>query len=129
MAKHLGRKVIFKRDGEPVANLRTKELQVNRGPVDVSDDDSSGWREILPEPGQIEIDWSVSGILANDALRVEALTMGGIEADTIEYPDGGELTGDFFLSSYSETHEYNEVSTFDAELQSSGEMTYTPNGQ
>jgi len=125
MAKHLGREVIFKRGGEPIANLRTKSLSVNREAVDVTDDDSDGWREILGTPGQIEVDWSVSGVLANDSLRAEALTSGGIDADEVEYPDGGTLSGDFFLASYSETHEYNDAATFEAELQSSGEISYT----
>ena len=126
MAKALGRKLIYKRDGEPIANLRTKSLSVNNELVDVTDDDSSGWREHLDEPGQIEVNWSIDGVLANDTLLIEALSKSLIKGDEIEYADGGTLTGDFALASYSEDHNYNEVATFSAELQSSGEITYTP---
>jgi len=127
MAKHLGRKAIIKRNSEPIASVRTKETSVNREPVDVTDDDSSGWRELIDEAGQVEVSISVSGILATDTLRNEALSVtGGIQATTLEYPDGGTLEGDFFLGEYSESHEYNEVAEFEAEMQSSGEVTYTP---
>lgn len=125
-SKYVGRKLIYKRDGEPVANLRSKELSVNREPVDVTDDDSSGWREVLDEAGQIEVEWSLSGVLANDTLRSEALSSGGIKGDEVEYPDGGTLEGDFFLSEYSESNEYNEAATFEATLINSGEVSYTP---
>ncbi len=125
--KHLGRKAIIKRDSEPIASVRTKETSVNRESVDVTDDDSSGWRELLGEAGQVEVSISVSGVLANDDLRDEALSVsGGLKATTLEYPDGGTLEGDFFLSEYSESHEYNEAAEFEAEMQSSGQVTYTP---
>lgn len=125
MAKHLGRKVILSRDGEPIANLRTKELSIDGEPADITDDDSSGWHEVLDEPGEINVTMSVSGVLANDTLRAEAFSTSRIKGDELSYPDGGSVEGDFFLQSYSESHEYNEASTFDAELLGSGEMTYT----
>lgn len=124
MAKQLGRKLILSRNGEPIANLRTKSISVNNELVDVSDDDSSGWREHLDEPGQTEVNISAEGVLANDTLRAEALSQSLLKGDTITYPDGGTLTGSFGLASYSEEHPYNEVATFTAELQSSGVITY-----
>jgi predicted secreted protein len=127
MAKHLGRKVILEdEDGEPIANLRTKNLSVDREPADVTDDDSSGWRELLPEPAQLNVDMSISGVLANDALRAKAISTDGLVGRVLVYPDGGKLTGDFFLQNYTELHEYNAASTFDGSLQSSGVITYTP---
>ena len=126
MSKNVGRKVILKRNGEPIANLRTKETSVEREPIDVTDDDSSGWREILPEAAQVNVNISASGVLANDTLRVEALSPSGIKATEMEYADGGTLAGEFFLANYSETHEYNAASTFESELQSSGVIDYTP---
>lgn len=125
MAKQLGRKAILERDGVPIANLRTKEVSIEGEPVDVTDSDSSGWHEVLDEPGERNVTMSVSGVLANDTLREEALSSTRIKADKLTYADGGELSGDFFLSSYSESHEYNEAATFDAELQGTGTITYT----
>lgn len=125
MAKTLGRKMIFKRNGTPIANLRSKSLSINNELVDTTDSDSSGWAERLAEPGQKEVVLSVSGVLANDTLRAEAISTSLLQADTIEFADGATLTGNFVLGNYSEGHEYNEVATFDAEVQSSGEITYT----
>lgn len=125
MAKALGRKVTLERNGEPIANLRTKSLEINNELVDVTDDDSSGWREHLDEPGQKEVNLSVEGVLANDKLREEAFSTSSIKADTLIYPDGGTVSGDFALASYSEEHNYNEPGTFSAEIQSSGAITYT----
>ena len=36
------------------------------------------------------------------------------------------MQGTFYLASYSETGTYNEATVFEAELQSSGVVTYTP---
>lgn len=126
MAKALGRKLIVSRDGQPIANLRTKSLSINNETVDVTDDDSSGWQEYLDEPGQIGVSWSVDGVLANDTLRQEALSKTLIKANTITFADGATMTGSFILSSYSEDHGYNEAGTFSGEMQSSGAITYTP---
>lgn len=125
MAKVLGRKLILSRDGVPIANLRTKSLSINNELVNVSDDDSSGWQEFLDEPGEVAANWSVDGVLANDTLRAEALSKSLIKADTITYDDGGTMTGDFALASYSEEHAYSDAATFSAEIQSSGVITYT----
>lgn len=125
MAKQLGRKATLSRNGTPIANLRTKSLQINNEIVDVTDDDSSGWAERLNEPGQTEVTFSIEGVLASDTLRAEALSQSLLKADTLTYADGGTLTGDFVLASYSEEHTYNDVVTFSAELQSSGAITYT----
>lgn len=126
MAKALGRKLILSRNAEPIANLRAKSLSINNETVDVTDGDSSGWQEYLDEPGQIGVSWSVDGVLADDTLRIEALSKSLIKADEIEFPDGATMSGNFILSNYSEDHPYSEAGTFSAELQSSGEITYTP---
>lgn len=125
MSKFLGRKVTLEWDDEPIANLRTKSVAINNEMVDVTDDDSSGWRELLGEPGQKEVNISIDGVFSSDALMQKALSSGVLEDLTLEYPDGGTLSGSFALASYSQENPYNEAGTFDGELQSSGEITYT----
>ena len=127
MAKVLGRKLIISRDGTPIANVRTKSLNLPNELVDVTDGDSAGWQTYLDEVGQKGMNISVEGVLATDALRQEAMSMTGIiSADTITDADGAEWSGNFALANYSEEHPYNEAATFSAELQSSGAITYTP---
>jgi hypothetical protein len=48
-----------------------------------------------------------------------------MQTATITYPDGGVLSGTFFLASYTDTGAYHDATTFQAELQSSGPVSYT----
>ncbi|RFA24347.1 hypothetical protein CAI21_21980 [Alkalilimnicola ehrlichii] len=121
-----GRAVKFRWKNEMVAGIRTKNPQCNSEPVDVTDDDSDGWRELLAEPGEQSVDISLSGITKSDTLKGDWFNGQRMGEAELEYPDGGVLSGQFFLANYSETGEYNEGTTFDAELQSSGEVIYVP---
>lgn len=129
MAKQMGRKITISRGGspaEPIANVRTKTVSINREPVDATDDDSNGWRELLGEPGQSELNMTVEGVFASDTILSEALdTSSGLVAHTLEFDDGATIEGDFFLATFELTGEYNGVATYSFELQSSGEVTYT----
>ena len=125
MSKFLGRKVTLTWNAEPIANLRTKSVAINNEMVDVTDDDASGWRELLAEPGQKEVNISIDGVFASDTLLQKALSLGVLEDLELEYPDGGILSGSFALASYSQENPYNEAGTFDGELQSSGVIEYT----
>ena len=138
MAGFTGRKVIFKwgADDSPVAaeaGVRTKNLSINNEPVDVTNDDSDGWRTLLTEAGEKSVNLSLSGIVIDGGLKAEAFadTDGSPLVDlvrhvTLTYPDGGVIEGDFFLATYNETGEYNGATTFDCELQSTGAITFTP---
>jgi len=124
MPADIGGNMTIALNGNVFAGVRSKNPSFNREPIDISDDNSAGWRELLEVPGQRQINIPVSGVVKDTVLR-EAFFAGdvlhGIE---ITYPDGGLLAGDFFMASYSETGEYNGAITFDAEFQSSGEVTY-----
>jgi predicted secreted protein len=52
-----------------------------------------------------------------------------MQTATITYPDGGVLSGTFFLASYTDTGAYHDATTFQAELQSSGPVSYTAPAQ
>lgn len=126
MAKNVGRKFIVKRNGSPVANVRTRSLTINREQVDVTDDDSSGWREHLGDVAQAEVNMSVEGVFSSQSILSEAMdTTSGLVAHTLEFPDGATISGDFALTSFQLEASYNEVSTYSFELQSSGSISYT----
>jgi predicted secreted protein len=95
-------------------------------PIDITSDDSSGRRELLEEPSQRQIDLSVSGVTKSAVLRSAYMAGEFLEEMTVTYADGGVLSGDFFLASYSDTGPYNDGQTFEASFQSSGPVTYTP---
>lgn len=126
MAKFAGREITLVVDSAAIGGVRTKNPQMNKEPIDVTDDDSSGWRELLALPGQREVNLSVSGVVDDDTLRAAYFASETLHDVTFTYPDGGELAGSFFLASYNETGEYNGATTFESEFQSTGAITYTP---
>lgn len=126
MAASNGRDLAIKLDATLIAMVRTKSVSINREPIDVTTDDDAGWRALLAEPGERQVDLSVSGVAGDGTLRDLSMEDPAVlSAMTIEWPNGDSMTGDFFLNSYSESGEYNGSITFDASLQSSGAQTYT----
>jgi predicted secreted protein len=106
----VGRKVILKISGTPVAGVREKSVAINGEAIDVSADDSSGWRELLADPAEQQVDISVSGVAKANVMKVAAFASGArIKALTLEYPDGGIISGDFYLVTYSETNHKDAV--------------------
>ena len=120
-----GRELVLKRGTTVVAGVRTKAMAITRAGIDVTSDDDAGFRTMLGEPGQKELNVSVSGVTKDDVLRADAVNGVTLQAYTLEFEDGSTVTGDFFLSTYTETGTYNEAVTFEAELQSSGEFVFT----
>lgn len=132
MTASVGRTIhVYRGDGSPqalVAGVREKGLTNNGEPVDITNDDSSGWRSLLNVAGVNSVDISVSGVLEDDTLRAEWYSNDRLKATTFRYPDGGEVTGDFYLNGYSETGNHDGEVTFEATFASSGEVSYTPAG-
>lgn len=109
-----------------LAGVREKSVALNGEPIDVTNDDSDGWRELLEEPGENQVNISVSGITKDAALKTAWFSGERTNTLTLTYPDGGIITGSFFLATYTDTGPYNDATTFEAEFQSSGAPTYTP---
>jgi len=126
MAKNVGRKLLITKDGTNIASVRTKTITINNEAIDVTTDDSSGFRTLLAEAGQSQIDLSVEGLTDNDEL-IEAAANGTalIATYTIEFPSGATISGDFRLNNLEIGAEYNAAITFTAEIHSTGSYTYT----
>ena len=127
MSGALGRNIILEWDGSEIAGVRTKGVTINGDVVDISDDDSNGWRELLPEAGEITAEFKISGLVKDDRLQVASLDHASrIHGVVLTYPDGGIVAGNFALQNYSQGIEYKGYTTFDATLLSSGPVTFTP---
>jgi predicted secreted protein len=113
-------------DGEAVAGVQEKSVAINGEPIDVSSDENNGWRKLLEVAGQNQVDISVSGVLKSTKLKADWFAGARTKPLVLTYPDGGVLSGVFFLATYNEAHPYSGASTFDGSLQSSGAVTYTP---
>ncbi len=107
---------------------RTKTITLGSESIDVTSDSDNGFRTLLSEPAQRQIDMSVEGVLRQDDFILQYLDPSNttfLEAYTLVFPGIGEVTGDFFLSSFESGAPYNEAATFSASVESSGEWTFT----
>jgi predicted secreted protein len=126
MPGFIGRKIILTWNGVSVDGVREKGISLNGEPIDVTDDDSDGWRQLLEEAGENQINISLSGVTKDDVLMKDWFAGTRTRTATLTYPDGRIISGTFFLATFSDTGPYNDATTFEAELQSSNEATYTP---
>lgn len=119
-----------------VAGLREKGITVNGEPIDLTNDDSNGWRELADIAQINSVDIPCSGVLVDDTLRADmfagaSATGSRMQSATFEYPlESGQttpatITGTFYLQEYSETGPHDGEITFEATFVSNGVVTYT----
>jgi TP901-1 family phage major tail protein len=142
MTANVGRTIIVRwGDASPipaVAGIREKSVTVSGEPVDITNDDSAGWRQLLDAPQMNTVEISASGVALNDTLRTAWFAGAAIASGTrmapaeFEYPLEGAQTvpaliaGTFYLQEYSETGNHDGEITFEATWVSNGVVTYTP---
>lgn len=128
MAEQSGRDFTISKASTVLAGGREVGMSVDNSPVNVTDQGDSGYRSLAGFSGERTLDMSFSGVWNDDTLRDLALGAEGslLMTDiTIDFSDGGSLSGDFFLQNYEETGPYDNSVTFTATLQSSDAWTYT----
>ncbi len=126
MSADVGRNISFTWNGATINGVREKGVSIAGEPVDVTSDEDSGWRTLLTVAGQNEVGISLGGVTKDKQLITDWFAGTRTRACVITYPDGSVLSGDFFLSTYSDTGPYNDAITFDAQLVSTGEVEFTP---
>jgi TP901-1 family phage major tail protein len=136
MAGQVGRTTVVRWGaGSPppvVAGVREKSIAMNGEPVDVTNDDSGGWRQVIDAAQVNTVEISASGVLVDDTLRAD--WFGGAEPGSgrrmkptqFAYPDGGVASGTFYLQDYSETGNHDGEVTFEATWINNGPVLYTP---
>lgn len=125
MSGRIGRAVTFEWSGAEVAGVREKGVAMAGEAIDVTSDDDDGWRKLLTEAAENQVTISLSGVTKSAVLK--SAWFAGTRTANVElgYPGGATITGSFFMASYNETEPYNGATTFEAELQSAGTITYT----
>lgn len=126
MAGFSGRTISLTWDSAALAGVREKSVALNGEAIDITSDDDDGWRALLEEPGENQVNLSLSGVSKEDTLRADWFAGDRTKAVVLTYPNGGVLSGDFYLANYTDTGPYNDATTFECELQSTGEVSYTP---
>lgn len=107
-----------------VAGIREKSVTMSGEAVDITNDDSGGWRELLDVAGTNAVEIACSGVALNDDLREAWFNGERMAAAEFEYPDGGIITGTFYLQEYAETGAHDDAVTFEATFASNGIVLY-----
>lgn len=125
MTGYNGRDLLIQIDDTTIAAVVSKTITRAREPVDVSTDDSNGWRTLLPEPGTRTIDLSIEGVAtsANYSFWLTKWENNVFEDVSLVSPDGAIERGDFFLSNLTNGGEQAGNVTFSATLMSTGVIT------
>lgn len=124
MSGFLGRSIQFTWKGSQIGGVRQKGIELNGEPVNVTADEDAGWRTLLDEAGEDAVNLTISGVTKSDVLKRDWFNRTRMGAVQLDYPDGGVITGQFFIASYTETGAYNDATTFDLTLQSSGQVSF-----
>ena len=129
MAKYLGNVLRVKVETTPgggtfaaIGGASEESFTLSNGQVDVSDKDSSRWKELL-SAGDRELSLSINGFVSNDANF--AIVETAAEDDVIlnyelEYGNGKTITGAFHIDSFEVSGARNNGQSFTLSLASSG---------
>lgn len=121
-----GRALLVKKGGTAIAGGREDRITIDNSPVDITDKASAGYRELASDAGTRAIDIAISGVWIDKVMRDQAMGTSLLLTDiTVDFADGGDLSGNFYLANYEETGGHDGAVTFTATLQSSGAWTYT----
>lgn len=127
MAKVRGRLQLLNIAATPVAGVRTLSLSVDNTPIDVSDADSDGFQELLPQVSTKVLTITVAGVETDAVLRNIALHSVNtplVTDLTFTFADAlvgvDVLAGDFFMTNYKEDADYKDAVLFSATFTSSG---------
>jgi predicted secreted protein len=110
-----------------LAGARTTAMTLNNEPVDVTNIDSNGFRELLPDGGVQSMDATISGIVKNHIvyrdvqLQAQQRT---IQKYQFRSGNGDIWEADMVISNLQRTGEYNGAETFSISLQSSGTISF-----
>lgn len=122
-----GRDIDFEWNSAELLGVREKGISLNGDPINVTSDEDDGWQLLLADVGgEDKVEVSISGVTKSEVLKTDWFNRTRTRSVEITYPNGSVLSGTFFLASYSDTGPYNDGTTFEATLQSSGEVIFTP---
>lgn len=109
---------------ETIASLLSKEMTLNKEPIDITSDDDSGWRTLLEDlDGTRSMDISCEGVLKANAVGLLAEGMTDVEL-RFDVPGIRRYSGVFKITAYTVAAESNDKATFTASFQSSGPVSF-----
>lgn len=132
MPKISGRKVnLYKGSGVSavlVAGGREHGIKINNEPIDVTDKQSAGWRELMADVSMRSVDVDFSGLWDSAALVAAALaanTTTLLSGYEVRVEGLGVFAGNFFMASVEVGTPHDDATEQSGSLQSSGAITWT----
>jgi predicted secreted protein len=123
MSAKLGRACTITINGAAFGAAKTKSLSITNSPVDISTDDDGAVRKLLDEAGEQTFEISLSGTTKSKTLRnLTANSSDAIVSVVLTYAVGETVTGDFFITSYTEDLPHRDAQTFSLSLASAGSV-------
>lgn len=123
----VGRKLIIKKDGVPIAGARAKSVRFNNEPINVSHEEEDGFRHLLDVLDTREVLLSIEGVLSGP--HAEQLIRPKVDGELIGvevvFPDESTLSADgAYIHSLQITGEYRNAAMFAASLVLSGAFEF-----
>lgn len=126
MAASTGRGIAMTWNALALLGVRQKAITINGESINISSDEDSGWQTLLAESGEQSVNLAISGVTKSKVLKTDWFAGTRTRAVILTYWDGSSISGNFRLADYKETGNYKEAVTFEATLQSTGTVTFTP---
>lgn len=125
----VGRDISMTVGGATLLGVITKEFSISNSAIEVTDDQSSGFRELLAKGGLKSLSLSISGPIKNYELVSTLFASTQMVACSVDLGDGttteSNLAFDALISEMTFGGDANEAVEFSATLESSGTITFT----
>lgn len=126
----LNRDITMTVGGATLQGVVTKDFTITNTAIDVTDDQSNGYRTLLAKGGVKTLDLGISGDVKNYELAATVFASTQMVNCVVNLGDGvsteSSLTFDAFITDYGFGGSSNEKNEYSATLQSSGLITWTP---
>ena len=132
-----GRLYVLKKGSDTLSHVRTVSVSLSGESIRTTNQGSNNWEETLNEEGVRSGTISVQGLFApNDVIGTNDGTGEVLQDEflnnriaeyTLEDKNGDTWVGDFKVTSYEQSAEYNAEVTFSATLELSGALVYSGN--
>ena len=111
-----------------IGGMRSTSLTVNSAPVDITNKQSGGWRELLAGAGVRRLSVAGTGVFTDSAaetdLQAKALAA-SLDNYEIVFESGDKFAGAFQVASLDYSGEFNGERTYSLNLESSGPVIFT----
>lgn len=131
MASLLGRYFEIRKNNVVIAQCQSKSLKINNEVIDITNDNSAGFRELAEQYSMRTMDISFDGVADDDTWmglvledNANVSTSQILTDITLNAAGYFAITGNFMVTSYEISGSFDDVVKFSCELQSTGAWSF-----